>query len=64
MCKALDEMMEESRQEEKKEGKRIGENRLRTLIDRLLMDNRISDVQAVAKSAVKRRELYREYGIR
>lgn len=67
MCRALDEMMEESRLEGKrageKAGKKAGEKRLGLLIDRLLSENRTEEARAAALHSGKRKELYLKYGI-
>ncbi len=72
MCQALNEMMEESRQDglrigEKrgeKIGEKKGEKKLAALIGNLMRDSRTEDVEKAVRSEAFRRKLYREYGMR
>ena len=44
-------------------GEAIGEERLSTLLNRLIMDGRSAEIQSVATNAETRKRLYKEYGI-
>ena len=55
MCRALDEMMEESRME--------GENAFAVLVGKLLADGRMSEVELIVTDESRRRELFLEYGL-
>lgn len=63
MCIAFEEMMKDSREKGKREGKREGEERLCALITRLCQENRSAEVLKAAQSVRIRNRLYREYGI-
>ncbi len=71
MCKALDEMMEDSRRDgirigEKrgeKRGEKNGERRFAALAERLMKDSRTEDLERAVSSEAFRRKLYREYGM-
>ena len=41
----------------------IGEERLSTLLNRLIMDGRSAEIQSVVTNAETRKRLYKEYGI-
>ena len=72
MCQALNEMMEDSRQDglrigEKrgeKIGEKKGEKKLAALIGKLMSDCRTEDLEKAVRSEAFRRKLYREYGMR
>ena len=44
-------------------GEAIGEERLSTLLNRLIMDGRSAEIQSVVTNAETRKRLYKEYGI-
>ena len=44
-------------------GEAIGEERLSTLLNRLIMDGRSAEIQSVVTNADIRKQLYKEYGI-
>lgn len=44
-------------------GKAEGEERLSVLINRLIMDGRSTEIQAVVTNAETRKQLYKEYGM-
>ena len=48
---------------EKAEGRKEGENKLASLISRLLSDGRTDDVAKAAEDTAYREELYKEYSI-
>ena len=62
MCKALNEMMEDSRQEGRQEGLLDGEKRLAGLVSMLLATGRVEDIREAMDNSEVRRELYRECG--
>ena len=72
MCRALDEMMEDSRRDgirigEKrgeKRGEKNGERRFAALAERLLKDSRTEDLERAVNNEAFCRKLYREYGMR
>ena len=59
MCKVFEELEERGR----KDGEKIGEERLARLIQTLLRDGRIKEISAVTRSKKRRKALYREYRI-
>lgn len=76
MCRALDEMMEDSRRDgirigekrgEKrgeKKGERNGERRFAALAGRLMADRRTKDLEKALENETFCRKLYREYGMK
>lgn len=72
MCKALKEMMEDSRrdglQAGRRDGIRIGERngeqKFAALAGRLMADSRTKDLEKAVNNEAFRRKLYREYGIK
>lgn len=44
-------------------GEAIGEERLSTLLNRLIMDGRSAEIQSVVTNTDIRKQLYKEYGI-
>lgn len=67
MCKAIEDLIKESKEEGaaigRKEGAKAGEERLSALIVKLAQDNRMAEALSAAKSVRTRRKLYQEYGI-
>lgn len=72
MCKALKEMMEDSRrdglQAGRRDGIRIGERngeqKFAALAGRLMADFRTKDLEKAVNNEAFRRKLYREYGMK
>ena len=72
MCKALNEMMEDSRrdglQAGRRDGIRIGERngeqKFAALAGRLMADSRTKDLEKAVNNETFRRKLYREYGMK
>ncbi|HJA92114.1 MAG TPA: hypothetical protein H9717_03195 [Candidatus Eisenbergiella merdipullorum] len=72
MCQALNEMMEDSRQEGirlgerrgEKRGEKNGEQRFAMLAGKLMQDSRTQDLEKAVNSEAFRRKLYREYGLK
>ena len=60
MCKAITDLIEDGRIE----GNEEGEDRLATLINKLVMLDRIDDIQRVSVDKVYREKLYIQYGIK
>ena len=50
-------------QENQEIGKKIGEIRVRTLVEKLIADGRFEDVEKMVKDEEYLQELYKEYGI-
>ena len=50
-------------QENQEIGKKIGEIRVRTLVEKLIADGRFGDVEKMVKDEEYIQELYKEYGI-
>lgn len=71
MCKAIKEMLRDSRQEGRKEGRqegrqegrREGQDEMATLIEKLILSNRISELLKVTTDKEYRNKLLIEYGI-
>lgn len=63
MCKAFDDMVKDGIEIGKKQGRKIGEERMSSLILLLTKDGREKDIVSAAQSARKRQKLYQEYGI-
>ena len=59
MCKAIKEMMRDSRQE----GRQEGQDEMATLIEKLILSNRISELLKVTTDKEYRNKLLIEYGI-
>ena len=76
MCKALNEMMEDSRRDGlqagrrdgirigEKRGERNGEQKFAALAGRLMADSRTKDLEKAVNNETFRRKLYREYGMK
>lgn len=76
MCKALKEMMEDSRRDGlqagrrdgirigEKRGERNGEQKFAALAGRLMADSRTKDLEKAVNNETFRRKLYREYGMK
>ena len=68
MCKALNEMMEDSRRDGRRDGIRIGERngeqKFAALAGRLMADSRTKDLEKAVNNETFRRKLYREYGMK
>lgn len=68
MCKALNEMMEDSRRDGRRDGIRIGERngeqKFAALAGRLMVDSRTKDLEKAVNNEAFRRKLYREYGMK
>lgn len=76
MCKALKEMMEDSRRDGlqagrrdgirigEKRGERNGEQKFAALAGRLMADSRTKDLEKAVNNEAFRRKLYREYGMK
>ena len=68
MCKALNEMMEDSRRDGRRDGIRIGERngeqKFAALAGRLMADFRTKDLEKAVNNETFRRKLYREYGMK
>ena len=67
MCKAIKEMLRDSRQEGRKEGRQEGrqegQDEMATLIEKLILSNRISELLKVTTDKEYRNKLLIEYGI-
>lgn len=67
MCKAIKEMLQDSRQEGRKEGRQEGrqegQDEMATLIEKLILSNRISELLKVTTDKEYRNKLLIEYGI-
>ena len=63
MCKAIKEMLQDSRQEERQEGRQEGQDEMATLIEKLILSNRISELLKVTTDKEYRNKLLIEYGI-
>ena len=63
MCKAIKEMLRDSRQEGRKEGRQEGQDEMATLIEMLILSNRISELLKVTTDKEYRNKLLIEYGI-
>ncbi|HIS48617.1 MAG TPA: hypothetical protein IAB46_13900 [Candidatus Scybalocola faecigallinarum] len=50
-------------QENQEIGKKIGETRVRTLVEKLIADGRYEDIEKMVKDEEYLQELYEEYGI-
>ena len=50
-------------QENQEIGKKIGETRVRTLVEKLIADRRFEDIEKMVKDEEYLQELYEEYGI-
>lgn len=50
-------------QENQEIGKKIGETRVRTLVEKLIADRRFEDIEKMVKDEEYLQELYMEYGI-
>lgn len=59
MCKAIKEMLRDSRQE----GRQEGQDEMATLIEKLILSNRISELLKVTTDKEYRNKLLIEYGI-
>lgn len=59
----LERLQKEAEAEAKAIGEAIGEERLSTLLNRLIMDGRSAEIQSVVTNAETRKRLYKEYGI-
>ena len=59
----LERLQKEAEAEAKAIGEAIGGERLSTLLNRLIMDGRSAEIQAVVTNAETRKRLYKEYGI-
>ena len=59
----LERLQKEAEAEAKAIGEAIGEERLSTLLNRLIMDGRSAEIQSVVINAETRKRLYKEYGI-
>lgn len=68
VCKAIQDLMADSREkgikEGREEGREEGEDMLVLLLQKLIADNRTSEIELVAKDEAVRKTLYKEYGIR
>ena len=67
MCKAIKEMLRDSRQEGRKEGRQEGrqegQDEMATLIEKLILSNRISELLKATTDKEYRNKLLIEYGI-
>ena len=63
MCKAIKEMLRDSRQEGRKEGRQEGQDEMAILIEKLMLSNRISELLKVTTDKEYRNKLLIEYGI-
>ena len=61
MCKAIKEMLRDSRQEGRKEGRQEGQDEM--AIEKLMLSNRISELLKVTTDKEYRNKLLIEYGI-
>ena len=59
----LERLQKEAEAEAKAIGEAIGEERLSTLLNRLIMDGRSAEIQSVVTNTDIRKQLYKEYGI-
>ena len=59
----LERLQKEAEAEAKAIGEAIGEERLSTLLNRLIMDGRSAEIQSAVTNAETRKRLYKEYGI-
>ena len=50
-------------QENQEIGKKIGETRVRTLVEKLIADRRFEDIEKMVKDEEYLQELYKEYSI-
>lgn len=63
MCKALDDLKKDAKQQGMEIGKAEGESCFAKLTEKLLGDSRLQDLKAAAQSPAFRKTLYQEYGI-
>ena len=63
MCKLLDAREDKGKTIGRKEGRKEGEQRLLILIDRLISDNRMSEIANISSNDELRKNLYFEYGL-
>ena len=63
MCKALDDLMADSRKAGLVEGLDRGENRMGILSEKLIISNRTEDLLRASRDKRYRRELMKEFGI-
>ena len=63
MCKALNEIEKHAEKRGRKQGISQGENRLASLINKLVADGRTEDIELAAADEAVRKRFYREYGI-
>ena len=59
----LERLQKEAEAEAKAIGEAIGEERLSTLLNRLIMDGRSAEIQSAVTNVETRKRLYKEYGI-
>ena len=59
----LERLQKEAEAEAKAIVEAIGEERLSTLLNRLIMDGRSAEIQSAVTNAETRKRLYKEYGI-